>query len=284
MAKFKDPTGNGVIYLNQNYHGESTVAIDKQCAIDIAMKANEYFHSVCDGIVELTTSSENGYISIIPTDMSARVLYVHTNRWLVKKGDTVKAGQKLGQIQDITGCHLHLGMKNKDNSKNPPQIMDYFDRSLVFKTTYQDIANDWFKGKVGGDINWSLFKDLQYGVIESSEDPQVTELKKQIDTLNASIESYKTSEKSLKAQIATLTTENSTLKKEKNSVQAELEEVTNNFQELQNRYDVLSVEKNRIENEKNELTLQLQNNGLKNADVAELLTELWRRIFKKDSI
>lgn len=246
MAKFKDPTGNGVIYLNQNYHGESTVAIDKQCAIDIAMKANEYFHSVCDGIVELTTSSGNGYISIIPTDMSARVLYVHTNRYLVKKGDTVKARQKLGQIQDIKSCHLHLGMKNKDNSKNPPQIMDYFDRSLNFKTNYADIAKDWF---VDGKLNWSLFKDLQYGAVGSSEDPEITELKKQITTLNASIDEYKKTVANQIAQISTLTTQVAGLEKD---IKAKEKEITSlkassiendtNIAELLEKNETLTIE------------------------------------------
>ena len=239
MAKFTDPTGNGVIYITQNYHGEKTTAIDTQCAIDIRMKANEYFHSVCDGTVELITSSGNGYISIIPTDMNARVLYVHTDRWLVKKGDSVKAGQKLGQIQDIDGCHLHLGMKNKDNSKNPPQVMDYFDRSLNFKTDYADIAKDWF---ISGKLNWLLFKDLQYGTVTPVEDPEITALKKQIDVLNASIDEYKASEKDLKAQITTLVTKNNALEGVKNSLQVESEEIKNNLQELQNKYDALYAE------------------------------------------
>jgi len=278
MAKFTDPTGNGAIYLTQNYHGEKTTAVDTQCAIDIRMKKNEYFHSVCDGTVELTTTSSNGYISIIPTGMSARVLYVHTDRYLVKKGDSVKAGQKLGQIQDITGCHLHLGMKNKDNSKNPPQIMDYFDRSLNFKTDYADITKDWF---VNGKLNWSLFKDLSYGAVESPEDPQITELKKQVADLNKSIDSYKASIISLQAQIDSLAKEKKDLTINVTSLKIEIDEGKKSLIELQGKYDSLYIEKNRLENEKNEAIAQLNSsNGLSGASTGELIAEIWKRILK----
>lgn len=179
-AKFTDPTGNGTIYISQTYHGEKTVAIDNQCAIDISMSGGEYFHSVCDGIVELV-SSTGGYISIIPDNLSARVLYVHTNGWLVSKGQKVTAGQKLGLISKVAPTHLHIGMKNKDNSGNPPRIMDYFDRGLNFQTNYADIKAEWFKN---GKLNWALFGDLKYGPVSPSEDPRIAELTKQVNDLS----------------------------------------------------------------------------------------------------
>ena len=262
MAKFTDPTGKGVIYLNQNYHGENTTAIDTQCAIDIRMNANEFYHSVCYGTVEKITTDLNGYMSVIPDSLSARVLYVHTDRPLVKVGDRVIPGQRLGQIQDITGCHLHLGMKNKDNSKNPPQIMDYFDRSLVFRTTYQDIANDWFNGKIGGDINWSLFSDKQYGIVTPQVDPQITELQNELSIL-------KTTNNSLNEQIVTL---NGQIK----SANANCDELKNEYKILSDQYGTLMIERNTLENDKNEAIKEL--NDCKNgrwAWVISLLEKLF---------
>lgn len=219
MAKFTDPTGNGIIYISQTYHGEKTVVVDNQCAIDISMIGGETFHSVCDGVVELTTTSGGGYISIIPDNLNARVLYVHTTGWLVSKGQRVTAGQRLGLIQKIDGSHLHIGMKNKDNSTNPPRIMDYFDRGLRFDTKYEDIRTEWFRS---GQLNWSLFQDLQYGPVSPSEAPELTEARKRIEELTA---------------------QNTKLLEEKKQAEKE-------YQELSDQYGTLMIQKNTCENDK----------------------------------
>ena len=39
--------------------------------------------------------------------------------------------------------------------------MDYISHGIDFRTTYQDIANDWFNGSTSNPINWSLFQDLE---------------------------------------------------------------------------------------------------------------------------
>ena len=52
--------------------------------------------------------------------------------------------------------HLHMGLTVGN------YIMDYFGRGINFRTTYQDIANDWFNGSINNPINWSLFKDLSF--------------------------------------------------------------------------------------------------------------------------
>lgn len=231
MAKFTDPTGNGIIYISQTYHGEKTVAVDNQCAIDISMAGGEYFHSVCDGTVELV-SSTGGYLSIIPDNLNARVLYVHTNGWLVSKGQRVTAGQKLGLISKTAPTHLHIGMKNKDNSANPPRIMDYFDRSLNFQTNYADIKAEWFKD---GKLNWSLFGDLQYGTVSPSEDPRIAQMQKRIDELTSENEGFKNTikqneidYKNLSDQLATETIKRKTAENQALDWQSKYDGLKNN--------------------------------------------------------
>lgn len=302
MAKFQNPNKTGIVYITQNYHGEDEKNPDDlsiQIGIDIRGNENDPRYSICNGIVEKITDGLNGYVSIIPDGLQSRVLHVHTKDFTVKEGQRVKAGDLLGYVRKPSsgGTHKHLGMKNLNGKAPQPQIMDYFDRSIIFRTTYQDIANDWFKGKIGGDIDWSLFKDLQYGnryakgdrlialqdmnlrnsvgeisgtiskgavcvvisdklgelpesagkydfynvefldragyvadtnfnekttnevtnldgTITSPNDPEITELKKQIDILNSSIESYKASQEAQKVQMKELADEIEELNKE----------------------------------------------------------------------
>lgn len=168
-TKFADPTGNGVIWLTQTNHGETASNpsdLSRQCAIDISMKGNEFFHSVCDGIVELVTTGLGSYISVIPDGQSFRVLYVHTYKFKVKKGDKVKAGQILGQIVPTSGSHLHLGLKNKNGKKPHPCPMDYMPRNIEYKTRYEDIKAEWFKS---GKINWNKHKNLYLDISKKEE-------------------------------------------------------------------------------------------------------------------
>lgn len=245
--KFTDPTGNGKIIITQTYHGETHDLPDTQCAIDIRMGANEFYHSVCSGIVE---GIWGDYISIIPDSLNARVLYVHTNRPLVKKGDKVIPGQKLGQIAPIASPHLHIGMKNKDNSANPPRIMDYFDRTLNFTTDfvkYPDIAKEWF---VDQKLNWNLSKDLQYGIITPPNAPELQKLQEQVNTLQSKLDE-------LAGQLVGLQRQ---LKAKAEELVKEKEINLENFNELtalQKRHDILNIEKNRIENERDEAVKKL---------------------------
>jgi len=233
--KFTDPTGNGKIIITQTYHGETHDLPDTQCAIDIRMSANEFYHSICSGIVEGIWSD---YISIIPDNLNDRVLYVHTNRALVKKGDKVTPGQRLGQIAPIASPHLHIGMKNKDNSVNPPRIMDYFDRTLNFTTDfikYPDIAKEWF---VNQKLNWSLFQDLQYGSVTSPVDPRIAELENQVVNLQTQNSELTNELKLVHEQIVSLVT---------NAEQSEKD-----YRELSDKYGTLMIERKTAINDKEE--------------------------------
>lgn len=154
--KLGDPTGNGKIILTQTYHGETHTLPDTQCAIDIRMFANEKYHAVANGVIE---GIYTDYISLIPDGCNFRVLYVHTDRPKVVKGQRVVIGQELGQIKSITSPHLHLGLKWKDMHKPAPRVMDYLDRNIPIATSYLDIASEWF---VNGQFDWSKHQDLDF--------------------------------------------------------------------------------------------------------------------------
>jgi len=166
MKKFISPTGSNTIFITQTTHGENANKpndLSKQQAIDIKMYANDPVYSVCDGSVELVTTELGGYVSIIPTGAEWRTLSVHLKDYQVKAGQKVKAGDYLGRIALVKDTHLHFGCKNKNGLAPHPNPMDYFDRSIIFKTEYQSIADIWFNGKnKNGGINWSLFRDLSY--------------------------------------------------------------------------------------------------------------------------
>lgn len=159
MNKLGDPTGNGKILITQTYHGEKTALPDTQCAIDIRMFANEKYHAVVNGVIE---GIYTDYLSLIPDGCNFRVLYVHTDRPVVAKGQRVVIGQELGQIKSIISPHLHFGLKWKDMHKPAPRVMDYLNRTLNITTDfakYADIAREWF---VNGQFDWSKHQDLDF--------------------------------------------------------------------------------------------------------------------------
>lgn len=176
MAKFQSPTGSREVWITQTYHGESASNpndLSKQCAIDLSMNGGSKFYSVCSGTVELTTTSGGGYISVIPTGTNFRVLYVHTKDWTVSKGQTVEVGQELGKIQTLsTGSHLHFGLKNISGLAPHPQPMDYFDRSIIFRTKYKAIRDFWFNGD---DLSWGKFGNLEYGTFKVGDKIVITQ-------------------------------------------------------------------------------------------------------------
>ena len=153
-GKFSNPFGSGSIYISQTYHSGS----NNRYAVDFGSKpAGTSVYAVADGIISNTNTGGGSYCTLNIDNSSLNLFYVHTYKWL-KKGTKVKQGQKICEIAplNINGGyppHLHLGIEG--NAK----LMDYFDRLLIFKTAYSDIASDWF---VNGKLNWSLFKDLSY--------------------------------------------------------------------------------------------------------------------------
>lgn len=159
--KLQNPFGNGkTIYITQTYHeGGNNIAID--CVTD-GTTSGTPIYAMSNGTVTTISKTAGSYLCKTVDGAGFQEFYVHTARWTVKKGQYVNTGDLLGYIatQAENGgypLHLHIGLSTGN------YIMNYFDRNINFKTTYQDIANDWFNGDVNNPINWSLFQDLNIG-------------------------------------------------------------------------------------------------------------------------
>jgi len=155
--KLGNPFGKGnLCYITQTYHGSSNTAID---CYGTKYIANLPVYAIADGKVGNYYRGGGSYISQYPDNSDLRIWYVHI--WhTVPNGSYVKKGQKIGEIapKSVNGGfseHLHLGLTPKGK-----YIMDYFDRSIPFRTRYKDIKASWFKSD--GLLNWSKFKDLSY--------------------------------------------------------------------------------------------------------------------------
>lgn len=158
MSKLQNPFGNGKrVLVTQTYHaGGNNIAID--CITD-GTNSSTPIYAMSNGKVTMISNGAGSYLCKTINGVAFQEFYVHTARWVVSTGQYVKTGDLLGYIatQAENGgypMHLHIGLSTGN------YIMNYFDRNIDFRTTYQDIANDWFNGSTKNPINWSLFQDL----------------------------------------------------------------------------------------------------------------------------
>ena len=156
MAKFGNPFGgNKQVWITQTLHGSSNTAID---CYGYRYQANLPVYAIADGTIIGTSPNSGSYCYQSVNGSDFKVWYVHTHNWS-KAGTKVKKGDKICEIAPKSKNggypeHLHLGLTPKGTN-----IMEYFDRTIPFRTKYSDIAKSWFKGD---ELNWSLFRDLSY--------------------------------------------------------------------------------------------------------------------------
>ena len=151
MAKFGRPL-QGEIFITQTNHTQSN-----NTAVDFSAVAETPVYAVADGPVTYRSSGAGSYCIQQLDNSDLKVYYVHTYKW-VGANTHVKKGQIICYVapQSLNGgypTHLHFGLPV---GKSP---MDYFDRSIVFRTRYQAIKNIWF---IGENLNWAKFQDLSY--------------------------------------------------------------------------------------------------------------------------
>lgn len=163
MAKFTSPLGNE-LWITQTYHtgGNNT-------AIDLSANADVPVYALADGIVTYRSSGAGSYCIQTVSDSTLKIYYVHTYKWVgantfVKKGDVICYIAPTS-LNGGYPTHLHLGLQTGK------EIMDYFDRSIIFRTKYQAIKDIWFKGE---DLDWSKFRDLSYIGFKIGDKIQIT--------------------------------------------------------------------------------------------------------------
>ena len=157
MRKLQNPFGNKVLYLTQTLHsGSNNMAID---LVVEGMSSSTPFNSMSSGKTIAKSNSAGSYICKSVDGAPFNEFYVHTARWNCNIGDAVSTGQQLGYIATKAEnggypMHIHLGLSAGYN------IFEYLDRNIVFKTKYQDIANECFKGNINNPFDWSKYRDL----------------------------------------------------------------------------------------------------------------------------
>lgn len=163
MAKFTSPLGNE-LWITQTYHtgGNNT-------AIDLSANADVPVYALADGIVTYRSSGAGSYCIQTVSDSTLKIYYIHTYKWVnantfVKKGDVICYIAPTS-LNGGYPTHLHLGLQTGK------EIMDYFDRSIIFRTKYQAIKDIWFKGE---DLDWSKFRDLSYIGFKIGDKIQIT--------------------------------------------------------------------------------------------------------------
>jgi hypothetical protein len=152
MAKFRSPFGTNELWLTQTFHTGSN-----NTAIDLSATAGTPVYALADGKITYRSSGAGSYCIQDVDNSDLKIYYVHTYNW-VGANSVVKKGQKICEIapSSVNGgypTHLHLGLPVGK------YIVNYLDRSIVFKTKYQAIKDIWFKGDV---FDWSKHKDLSY--------------------------------------------------------------------------------------------------------------------------
>lgn len=154
MAKYRNPFNSQELWISQTYHSTSS-----NKAVDFGnAPAGTPVYAVADGTIGTISSAYGSYLTQDVANSDHKLFYVHIYNFKVSRGQSVKRGQLLAEVapQSVNGGyppHLHLGLQTQYN------LMDYMDRSIVFRTKYQAIKNIWFTGE---NLDWSKHKDLSF--------------------------------------------------------------------------------------------------------------------------
>lgn len=151
MAKLGRPL-QGEIWITQTYHTQSN-----NTAVDFSAVAETPVYAMADGVVTYRSSLAGSYCIQSIDNSDLKIYYVHTYRWVgantyVRKGDIICYVAPTS-VNGGYPTHLHCGLPVGK------YLMNYMDRSIVFRTKYQAIKDVWF---IGENLNWALFKDLSY--------------------------------------------------------------------------------------------------------------------------
>ena len=152
MEKFRSPFSSNELWLTQTYHtGGGNTAVDFSATTDTPV------YAIASGVVTYRSAGSGSYCIQTVKDSDIKIYYVHTYKWVnantfVNKGDIICYIAPTS-LNGGYPTHLHLGLQIGK------WLMDYFDRSIIFRTKYQAIKDIWFKGEV---LDWSKFSDLSY--------------------------------------------------------------------------------------------------------------------------
>ncbi|MCR6516187.1 peptidoglycan DD-metalloendopeptidase family protein [Clostridium sp. LY3-2] len=124
IAFLKEPTKDGVL---TSEFGSRWGRMHN--GIDIGNELGKPVYSAFDGKVKKVFYEQYGYGNAVIIEHSdgLETRYAHLNNYNVKEGDTVKKGEKIGEVGNTgrsTGPHLHFELRKNDNPVNPLKYIE----------------------------------------------------------------------------------------------------------------------------------------------------------------
>ncbi|RVU83265.1 M23 family metallopeptidase [Leucothrix sargassi] len=132
------PVADGYVSSNFGWRKDPfSGAFRKHHGLDIAAKRGTPVMSIADGKV-VFVGRNGGYGRVVEIQHANDVIsrYAHLDAYLVKKGESVKSGQRIAKVGSSgrsTGPHLHLEIINKKQRVNPKSYLSRNDPVLSVK-------------------------------------------------------------------------------------------------------------------------------------------------------
>lgn len=119
--------------------------------IDFAGTKGTTIYPAAKGTVkEIRRSISYGRLIIIDHGNDITTMYAHLHKITVNKGDTVRAGEKIGELGSTgwsTGPHLHYEIRVKDRAINPLELLsiEQDEQELLQTMSNQTTLKQWKK-------------------------------------------------------------------------------------------------------------------------------------------
>lgn len=182
--------GNDFFRVTSEFGITDSVHLTPHTGLDLAMKIGTKLNSPVDGVIEKVVDYGNNNIGrgiIIETDSHEKVIMGHLSQAKVEVGQRVSEGDFValsGSTGASTGGHLHLGLKDANNTfVNPDKLLSNDNGDGVVESTKSFIGfmNEWkekgfFEAMYGKsffevckDFTVQLIKDAYTFVIENGD-------------------------------------------------------------------------------------------------------------------
>ncbi len=127
---FIEPISGGVNKISSGFGARINPLNNKNSdfhnGVDIVAKTGTPVVSIADGVVvRADFSKKSGNFLILNHDNGYESRYAHCSKLLKKLGDFVKKGEQIalsGQTGNVTGPHLHFGLRQNNNWIDPKKI------------------------------------------------------------------------------------------------------------------------------------------------------------------
>lgn len=123
-----NPLSSGIVTSRFGSRKSSEIVSANHKGIDLGASTGTEIISAMDGIVsEASSKGDFGlHLKIVTGDIT--VIYAHCSELLVKEGDTITQGQKIGKVGSTgkaTGPHLHFEIRRLDRAINPEYLLEF---------------------------------------------------------------------------------------------------------------------------------------------------------------